>query len=558
MLLELNVKDIALIKKAEVLFDRGLNMMTGETGAGKSVIIGSALMCLGGKVKGEVIREGAESAYIELVFSVDNEEKAEKLRSMGIDIPEDNVLIMSRKLGRQRSVSRINGEAVSLSELRDAASLLIDIYGQNEYHTLLDPKKHLEILDSYMGKSAISEKEAVADAYKAYVSAKRKCESFTLDEQAREREAASCEYEIDEIDRAQLKKGEEEELAAFYRKLNNSKSILETLGKAYSIISEAGIQDAISAASSAVRYDEGLRDIYSELLDAQSILSDAENEISSYVSSLELSDDALRETETRLDLIRNLENKYGRTYEDIMEYRNRRNEKLSELVSYEERKTESEKELKKAEEKLRSAAASLSGIRKKAAVNLCGEIKNEMLELGFEAVRVELLFSEKEPSADGTDSVSFMVSLNPGEPMGPISHVASGGELSRLMLSIKTVLAGTDDIPTLIFDEIDTGISGRTAQKVAEKLDIISKGHQVICITHLPQIASMADTHFLIEKNEEEGRNVTRIRKLTDEEAVSELARLLGGAMITEAVYKNAAEMKKMAKEIKKGHRNGS
>ncbi|MCQ2400658.1 MAG: DNA repair protein RecN [Lachnospiraceae bacterium] len=558
MLLELNVKDIALIKQAEVSFDRGLNIMTGETGAGKSVIIGSALMCLGGKVKGEVIREGAESAYIELVFSVDSQEKKEKLQAMGIDIPEDDVLIMSRKLSRQRSVSRINGEAVSLSELRDAASVLIDIYGQNEYHTLLDTKKHLEILDAYMGKAAAMQRNEVASAYREYVSAKKKCESFTLDEQAREREVSSCEYEIEEIDRAQLREGEEEELAAFYKKLNNSKTILETLGRAYSIVSEIRMQDAISAASSAMHYDEGLKDIYSELLDAQSILSDAENEISSYVSSLELSEEALNETEMRLDLIRSLENKYGRTYEDIMEYRERRNERLSELISYEERKLESEKELAASEKKLRGLSEILSGIRRTAAVKLCNEIKNEMLELGFESVRVELSFTEKEPSADGMDAVSFMVSLNPGEPMGPISHVASGGELSRLMLSIKTVLAGTDDIPTLIFDEIDTGISGRTAQKVAEKLDIISRSHQVICITHLPQIASMADTHFLIEKNEEEGRNVTRIRKLSGDESVSELARLLGGAMITKAVYGNALEMKEMAENIKKGHLNGS
>lgn len=557
MLLGLNVRDIALIKKAEVSFDRGLNIMTGETGAGKSVIIGSALMCLGGKIRGDMIREGAESAYTELVFSVDNDEKAEKLRALGIEIPEDHNIIMSRKLSRSRSVSRINGEVVSLSELREAASLLIDIYGQNEYHTLLDPAKHLEILDAYVGKSAYSEKNAVAEAYREYSAAKRKCESFTLDEYAREREVSSCEYEIDEIERASLKAGEEEELAAFYKKLNNSRTILETLGRAYSIVSEIRIQDAISSVSAAVRYDEGLKDIYSELLDAQSILSDAENEIGEYVSSLELSEDALSETEKRLDLIRNLENKYGRTYEEIMKYRDRRVERLNELISYEERKKESENELLSAEKKLRDLSRKLSEVRKKASQKLCEEIKREMLELGFESVKAELRFSEKEPSSDGTDDAAFMVSLNPGEPMGPVAKVASGGELSRFMLSIKTVLAGTDDIPTLIFDEIDTGISGRTAQKVAEKLDIISGNHQVICITHLPQIASMADAHFLIEKNEEEGRNVTHIEKLADEASVSELARLLGGARITDAVYKNAVEMKKLAEGIKKEHRNG-
>ena len=549
MLLELNVKDIALIRKAEVSPGEKFNIMTGETGAGKSVIIGSCLLCLGGKVKGDIIREGAENAYIELLFSVDDPEKKKRLENLGVSFDEDGLLCLSRKISPGRSISKINGETVSLSLLRSCADELIDIYGQNEYHTLYDTENHLRILDSYLGERVFPMKKACRESYRTYREALSYAKSFNLEEERRLSEIALLQFEIAEIENAHLREGEEEELEDFYKKLNHKRNIVEALDSAYEALREARIGNAIRDVSEAMRYDSSLKDVLSELTDAESILSDAENEISSYVSEMELSDEALSETEARLDLIRNLERKYGKTIPDIAAGKEKKEARLSELTEYEENKEKAEKALRLARADLDQKARALSETRKEGAVTLCERIREEMLDLSFASVKIELPFTEKEPGEDGLDEVCFYAALNPGETARPISEVASGGELSRLMLSIKTVLAGTDHVPTLIFDEIDTGISGRTAQKVAEKLAQIASCHQVICITHLPQIAAMADTHFVIEKNEEDGHNVTAIRKLPREEQVTELARLLGGAAITGAVLENAAEMKTLAEQ---------
>lgn len=553
MLLELHVKDIALIREAAVEFRDGLNIMTGETGAGKSVIIGSCMLALGGKARPDIVREGAESAYVELVFSVEKEAEP-YFRDLGID-PEDGTIVMSRKIAAGRSVSRINGETVSLKTLRDAAARLIDVYGQNEYHTLMDAENHLTILDAFLGSSIAAEKADVKAAYERFRSAEKVLASFDLDEDKKAREIGLAEYEIAEIEEAGLVPGEEEELAAEYKKLNNSRNIIEYMDRAYRALSADAAGEALSMLESALRYDPELSGIRDELYDAQTILSDALREISSYVSSCDLSEEKLRETEKRLDLIRTLETKYGKTVDDVIGYGKKKEERLRLLMDYDENRKTAEAKLAKAKEELCGACGRLSGKRKEGARILCAKIRSELLELGFDSVTMELSFTEKEPQENGFDRVCFLTALNPGEKAKPLSEVASGGELSRVMLSIKTVLAKTDQIPTLIFDEIDAGISGRTAQKVAEKLAIISTDHQVICITHLPQIAAMADTHYLISKGELDGRNVTSIRELSGEEPVKELSRLLGGAEITESVMENAAEMKALADRKKEEKR---
>lgn len=554
MLLELHVKDIALIREATVEFKNGLNIMTGETGAGKSVIIGSCMLALGGKARPDIVRDGAESAYVELVFSVEKEAEP-YFRSLGID-PEDGIIVMSRKMAAGRSVSRINGETVSLKTLRDAAARLIDIYGQNEYHTLMDTENHLTILDAFLGSTVAAEKADVKAAYDRYCNAEKVLASFDLDEEKKAREIELAEYEIAEIEEAGLVPGEEEELAAEYKKLNNSRNIIEYMDRAYGALTSDAAGEALSMLESAMRYDPELSGIRDELYDAQTILSDALREISSYVSSCDLSEEKLRETEKRLDLIRTLETKYGKTVDDVIGYGKKKEERLGLLRDYDENRKTAEAELAKAREELCGACGRLSEKRKEGALILCAKIRRELLELGFDSVTMELSFTEKEPQENGADRVCFLTALNPGEKAKPLSEVASGGELSRVMLSIKTVLAKTDQIPTLIFDEIDAGISGRTAQKVAEKLAIISTDHQVICITHLPQIAAMADTHYLISKEELDGRNVTGIRELSGEEPVKELSRLLGGAEITESVMENAAEMKALAERKKEEKRS--
>lgn len=554
MLLELHVKDIALIREATVEFKNGLNIMTGETGAGKSVIIGSCMLALGGKARPDIVRDGAESAYVELVFSVEKESES-YFRDLGID-PEDGIIVMSRKMAAGRSVSRINGETVSLKTLRDAAARLIDIYGQNEYHTLMDTENHLTILDAFLGSTVAAEKADVKAAYDRYCNAEKVLASFDLDEEKKAREIELAEYEIAEIEEAGLVPGEEEELAAEYKKLNNSRNIIEYMARAYGALTADAAGEALSMLESAMRYDPELSGIRDELYDAQTILSDALREISSYVSSCDLSEEKLRETEKRLDLIRTLETKYGKTVDDVIGYGKKKEERLGLLRDYDENRKTAEAELAKAREELCGACGRLSEKRKEGALILCAKIRSELLELGFDSVTMELSFTEKEPQENGADRVCFLTALNPGEKAKPLSEVASGGELSRVMLSIKTVLAKTDQIPTLIFDEIDAGISGRTAQKVAEKLAIISTDHQVICITHLPQIAAMADTHYLISKEELDGRNVTGIRELSGEEPVKELSRLLGGAEITESVMENAAEMKALAERKKEEKRS--
>ena len=554
MLLELHVKDIALIREATVEFKNGLNIMTGETGAGKSVIIGSCMLALGGKARPDIVRDGAESAYVELVFSVEKESES-YFRDLGID-PEDGIIVMSRKIASGRSVSRINGETVSLKTLRDAAARLIDIYGQNEYHTLMDTENHLAILDAFLGSTVAAEKADVKAAYDRYCNAEKVLASFDLDEEKKAREIELAEYEIAEIEEAGLVPGEEEELAAEYKKLNNSRNIIEYMDRAYGALTSDAAGEALSMLESAMRYDPELSGIRDELYDAQTILSDALREISSYVSSCDLSEEKLRETEKRLDLIRTLETKYGKTVDDVIGYGKKKEERLGLLRDYDENRKTAEAELAKAREELCGACGRLSEKRKEGALILCAKIRRELLELGFDSVTMELSFTEKEPQENGADRVCFLTALNPGEKAKPLSEVASGGELSRVMLSIKTVLAKTDQIPTLIFDEIDAGISGRTAQKVAEKLAIISTDHQVICITHLPQIAAMADTHYLISKEELDGRNVTGIRELSGEEPVKELSRLLGGAEITESVMENAAEMKALAERKKEEKRS--
>ena len=557
MLLELNVNDIALIKKAGVMYGDGLNIMTGETGAGKSVIIGSCLLCLGGKAKGDVIREGAESAYIELLFSVDDEERKRRLSELGVVFDDDGLLSVQRRIMPGRSISRVNGVTVTLSVLKAVAHELIDIYGQNEYHTLLDNESHLKLLDTFMGEEIRPLKEGCRLSHKRYKEAREKLKGFTLSEEEIKSEASFLEYCIGEIEKAHLSKDEEEELQALYKKLNNARNIVSSLSDAYKTVRNAGIEGAVREVQGALRFDESLNDILKELLDAQSILSDIESEISSYVSEMELSDEALNETGARLDLIRNLEAKYGRTIEDVLKEKERKEERLKELTDYGTNKEQAEAELIKAKAELKSAAEKLSEARKKGAVRFCAKIKEELLDLSFTDVVFDLSFKEKEPDENGLDEVCFMAALNPGEPVKPVQDAASGGELSRIMLSIKTVLAGTGGTPTLIFDEIDTGISGRTAQKVAEKLCAISRSHQVICITHLPQIAAMADNHFVIEKNINEGRNVTEIRKLQGKEPLNELARLLGGAEVTEACMSNAREMKESAKRYRESIENG-
>lgn len=553
MLVGLHVKNLALIEQADVEFGNGLNILTGETGAGKSIIIGSVALALGAKASRDMIRRGEEYAYIELIFSVDDEKKREELRKMDVYPDDDGLLIISKKITQTRSISRINDETVTTARLKSVTGKLLDIHGQHEHQSLLHKQKHLEILDEYSWRETGMLKRNVAESYRKYLELKGKLDGFSLDEESRKRELDFVRYEIDEIENAALKPGEEEELAAKFRKFSHGQKIMESLQGAYQAVDNDAVGRAYREVESVSSYDERLSGIAAGLSDAESILADLCRSISDYMDEMEFSGEDFRKTEERLDFIRGIMAKYGNSEEAVLKSLEEKKKRLAELENYEELAFAARAEFEEQKRVLGLLCGRLSKEREKAAKILENRITEELEDLNFLHVEFQVDVHQTDHfTAAGSDEVEFLISTNPGSiPPRPLGEVASGGELSRIMLAIKTVLADTDDIPTLIFDEIDTGISGRTAQKVSERLSYIGRKHQVLCITHLPQIAAMADTHFEIKKSVVNGVTATKIRKLTENEQVDELARLLGGAEITEKVRENAEEMKRLAGETK-------
>lgn len=555
MLQSLHVKNLALIDEVEIEFQPGLNILTGETGAGKSIVIGSVNLALGARYHADILRQGASSALVELIFIIESKEQAEKLETLGI-IPEDGLVVVSRKFTSGRSISRVNGEMISLGRLKEAAEILIDLHGQHEHQSLLYKKNHLMILDAYAKDEIAPIKEEVKAAYESYLKCRRKLESESIDETARKREISLLEFEISEIREASLIAGEDDELELEYQKAVNSKKLSEGVSEAYGYTSDRPGQNASDALSRAIHslqqisgYDNTVNELSTQLSEVDGLLNDFNRELSEYGKSLEFSDEDFRKIENRLNVINHLKSKYGDSVAKVLLYLESREEKLAQLNQYDTYQVNLKNALKAAEEELIQHASSLTKIRRKKAKVLASVIKQSLLELNFLEVKFEVsINSLKEYSADGCDEVEFMVSMNPGEQVKPLGNIASGGELSRIMLAIKTVLAEKDAIETLIFDEIDVGISGRTAQKVSEKMALLARGHQVICITHLAQIAAMADAHYLIEKNVSQNATKTDIYLLDEEQAVNELARILSGVEMTEAVRENAAEMKKLAK----------
>nr|WP_106788450.1 DNA repair protein RecN [Massilistercora timonensis] len=557
MLRSLHVKNLALIDEIEVEFGEGLNILTGETGAGKSIILGSVNLALGGRYTRDIIRDGADYGFVELTFEIRDPGQIERLKALDV-FPEEGMVVLSRRLMEGRSVSRINGETVTMGLLREVSAVLIDIHGQHEHQSLLYKKNHLEILDAFAREEGAGCRQAVQEAYRDYRACEKELEEVSMDESQRAKEMAFLEFEVEEIEKAALQEGEDEELESAYRRMANGRKIAGSALEAYRYTSEdpdsasENLSRAIRALSEAAECDEGARQLQKQLVEVDSLLNDFNRELSDYSKSCEYSEEELYETENRLNEINRLKVKYGGTVGEILAYQEQQAGKLEKLQDYEAYLAGLEKKAREAEALLAKACRSLSQVRKSQAAILEEAVQKGLEELNFADVRFEIHFEElKSYTGNGTDDVEFMISLNPGQSLRPLKDVASGGELSRIMLAIRTVMARRDDIETLIFDEIDVGISGRTAQKVSEKMALIGKTHQVICITHLAQIAAMADAHYVIEKTVEEMETRTRIRRLTQEDSVRELARILGGARITEAVLTNAREMKELAKGIK-------
>lgn len=558
MLTHLHVKNLALIEEVEVDFEEGLNILTGETGAGKSILIGSINLALGQRVSREMLRCAEKPALVELVFEV-GDLCCKKLQAL--DIPmEDNQVILSRKITGTRSVNKINGETVPVLLLKQAAELLIDIHGQHEHQSLLKKEKHLEILDEFAKDEIKEPMKLVQDWYEQYKKLTKKLEQFEMDTSEREREIAFLKYEIDEIDNANLNIGEDDALEMQFRKMQHGKKIIEGLNTAYHLtgMGEQSAADCISVASgelsSIVSYDEDLDSLYGQIQDIESLITDFNRDVEQYIRNYEFGEEEYYRTEERLNVLNHLKSKYGNTIEEILNYRNLQEEKQKELEDYEQTFLNLKEEQKNAQKELEAACKKITAIRKKYAKGLIGQIKAALVDLNFIDVQFEAEFT-KTPNyqKNGLDEVEFLISTNPGEKPRPLGKVASGGELSRIMLAIKTILADKDEIDTLIFDEIDVGISGRTAQKVSEKMSLIGKSRQVISITHLAQIAAMADAHYLIEKKSDNQETLTTINRLSKQESVEELARILSGAKVTKAVLENAGEMKELAEKAKAG-----
>lgn len=554
MLQSLHVKNIALIDDVEIDFTDGLNILTGETGAGKSIIIDSVNFALGARMPKDIVRSDCDYALCELVFSIDDEKTRSELEKLDVMLT-DNQVILQRRIVNGKAGCKVNGESVPASRIRDIAEYLIDIHGQHEHQSLLYKKNHKLLLDSFCKDGFDTELCKLAELYDEYKGAKEEYEKASASRDSVARDLDYSKFVAEEIEAAALREGEDEELENDFSRMNNSRKIAEIFSKVMQALSsdQEGAASMVGYALSSMHQiadiDESARPVYEQLAEAEDVLSDSIRALSLYEESLEYSPEDYERIKERLDVINNLKMKYGQTIDKINDRLSEESEKIEKLSDYETYLKNLEFKTKELYDKLLQVCAKVSDIRKKEAAILQKEITGALNNLNFLDARFEIIITSGEDklSRDGFDDVEFMISTNPGEDIKPLTNVASGGELSRIMLALKSVLARRDNIGTLIFDEIDTGISGKTAQLVADRMSDIAADHQVIAVTHLPQIASHATTHFLIEKRADGNHTATSVKPLEYNESVEELARMLAGSSITEAVMENAAELKKNA-----------
>ena len=562
MLESLHVKNVALIDESHVTFGKGLNILTGETGAGKSMIIGSINLALGGKGDKSLIRAGAEYALVQLMLKIDDEDAVARLKELDVYPDEENRLLLERRITEAKSTSKINGDLIANKTLKEIAEIIIDIHGQHEHQSLLKKSNHFNILDEYCGELLKDLKPQLRDSFKKLKALQEELTLLQEQGENREKELAFAKYELEEIETAKLVIGEDDELETLNRKMSNSQKIAQALCVAEEAISGHGenasslVERAFREVKSVSSYDTSINDLCEQFATLEDILNSIGYAIRDCQSEMEFDEEQFHEVEQRLDLINQLKNKYARksgTIEEILERQEKLQQEVEKLEDFEGYLIKKEAECKEEQKHFYELCEQVSAIRSKQAGKLAASMQSALEDLNFLQVCFEIAVrsGEEYVSKEGFDDVEFMISLNPGEDMKPLHAVASGGELSRIMLALKTVLADRDKIDTLIFDEIDAGISGKTAWKVSEKMAVLGKDHQVICITHLPQIAAMADEHFVIEKESQETATRTRIRSLEREEMIQEIARLLGSDTITDTVLQSAEELKIMADKTK-------
>ena len=560
MLLNVHIKNIALIDDANVNFTDNLNILTGETGAGKSIIMGALKIGMGDKLPKDIVREAGKEGFCQLLFLVDDEAVLEQIRQLGVEPTEDGEILITRRIVNSRTINTINDMAVTAARLREVSALLIDMHTQHQQQTLLKKNEHMKLLDKF-GRAAIEPlKREVAQRHADYTELVDQMDKLSMDEAERSRRAEFLKYQIAEIESANVKAGEDEDIEHQYNKMVNSRDIVAAASEVYSV---TGYENQSSAGNEIGRVlvnlkgikelDDEIDGLYSQLENIDALLNDFNVELSNYMQSMNFDDSEFREVESRFDVINDIKGKYGSTVDEVNRYLEESKAEYEKFSEYDEYIAELSGKINKAKKLMIDAADKLSAERKKQAKLMCKEIKTALSDLSFMQVDFDMVFDRlSECTANGIDDCYFVISTNVGEKLRPLYDVASGGELSRIMLAVKSCMAAEDNIGTLVFDEIDVGISGRAAQAVAEKMALISRKHQVISITHLPQIAAMADSHYLIEKSADEGKTVTKIVRLSEAESVTEIARLLGGASITDAVMSNALEMKQMAEKTKK------
>ncbi len=558
MLRELHIENVAIIERADIEFYDGFNVMTGETGAGKSIVIDSLNAVLGGRTTRDLVRHGAERATVTAVFDCDGMETW--LEENGID-PEDELIIQRKISAEGKSACRICGVPVSVAQLRELGGLLLNIHGQNDGRQLMDESSHLRYLDAFGGYE--QEYAAFREAYDAYRTVVRKMEKLTMDEDEKRRLTESLEYRVAELSRVELQAGEEARLEARAELMRNAEKLSENLGMAFSALydGEYNAIGMISDASYGIRrvlsYTPELAEAPDALEQARMLLEDVAEQLRDLLAGLDFSPEEFDRIESRLSQLRKLERKFGTDEAGLIDMLEVGRRRLDEIQSSDGLLELYRKQAEQARRKVRDCAAVLTEARKCAGAELAERIQKELAYLSMPSVRfvTEIIPVESGDGfvSTGADEVRFLISANAGEKPGRISKIASGGELSRIMLAMKTVFAENDPVPTLVFDEIDTGISGIAAQRVAEKIAAVATGVQVICVTHLPQIAAMADTHFSVEKGERQGRTYTQVERMDRERRTQELARLIGGAAVTPALLSSAGELLDQAERYKKG-----
>ena len=555
MLELLHIENIAIIEAADIAFEPGFNALTGETGAGKSIVIDSLSAVLGQRTSRELIRTGADKAFVGATFSgVD----ADLTAALGIEPEVDGTLLLQREIhGDGKNVCRVNGRPVTVGQLKALGARLLNIHGQHDGQQLLDEEQHIVYLDSFGKVENLMETYGVK--YKCFTDIRRQISALQMDEAEKARRVDTLQYQIEELKRAKLKPGEEEDLTARRGMLRNAEKFLDAVaGADYALNGDDSGGGALSAlrqaqdALSGVRHlDDAFGQLYERLGEAYSEVYDIAATVEDKRGELDVSPGELDRVESRMDLLYRLKKKYGATVEDMLDYQARCEAELAQIEDAGDMLARLEQALSKAEKEARQAAQALSDARKAAADRLTAQILTELQQLDMGKIRFAVDFAEKPLDSDGMDTVRFLMSANVGEELRPIHKIASGGELARIMLAMKNVLSEQDHVGTMVFDEVDTGVSGRAAQKVAEKMARISRRKQVLCVTHLPQLAAMADTHFSVEKGERNGRTYTEVRRLDREQRRQELARLTGGSHVSQTMLDGAEELLVQAEKFR-------